>query len=349
MKKWLAVIVLVLGMSSSVLASSADPSLPADEALQLLKQGNTRYATGQALHGHQDAERRAGVAKSGQRPVATILGCSDSRAPLEVIFDQGLGDIFVVRVAGNTAGPDALASVEYGVGQLGTPVVLVLGHTACDVVSAAVQNVKPHGSLAVASQIRPAVAKAKTWNPTSSGDDLLNKSIKANVWLSMETILRKSLVVRESVKNGSALLVGGVYDLATGQVAWLGQHPEQGKILAAAQVVARPKPKPKPRVENPAEAKAEDAAEDKPQEMLGEKSEAKSEPKPAAKPAAKAGGKPAAKPDAKSAAKSDAKSDATPIVRPDATSEGAGELLAPMLDKVDAKPAAKPAAKSAHP
>ncbi|HWR04846.1 MAG TPA: carbonic anhydrase, partial [Humidesulfovibrio sp.] len=214
--------------------------------MQILKDGNARYVAGQSTHGHQGPDRRAETVKGGQHPVATIIGCSDSRAPLEVLFDQGVGDIFVIRVAGNLAGPDEMGSIEYGVGHLGTPVVLVLGHTACGAVTAAVQNAKVHGNIpALINQIKPAVAKAKSWSPNASGDDLLNKSIKANVWLTMENILRKSHEVREFVKNGRVLVVGGIYDLSTGQVTWLGQHPEQGKILVAAEhkpVHVKPKP-----------------------------------------------------------------------------------------------------------
>lgn len=307
MKKWLASCALVLGFSAVALASSAGPTLPADEAMQLLKDGNARYVAGNSTHTHQGPDRRAETAKNGQHPVATVIGCSDSRAPLEVLFDQGVGDIFVIRVAGNLAGADELGSVEYGVGHLGTPVVLVLGHTACGAVTAAVQNASVHGNIpALINQIKPAVAKAKSWSPTASGEDLLNKSIKANVWLTMENILRKSHEVREFVKNGQVLLVGGIYDLATGQVAWIGQHPEQGKLLVAAEhkpVRAKPKAKAKPKADAEAEAKADDHAD--------------------AKPAAKSADKPEPKVSAK----------------PDAKSEGAGELLAPAPEKAPAKPA----------
>lgn len=290
--------------------------------MQLLKDGNARYVAGQSTHAHQGPDRRVETAKGGQHPVATIIGCSDSRAPLEVLFDQGVGDIFVIRVAGNLAGPDELGSIEYGVGHLGTPVVLVLGHTACGAVTAAVQNAKVHGNIpALINQIKPAVAKAKTWSPNASGDDLLNKSIKANVWLTMENILRKSHEVREFVKNGRVLVVGGIYDLSTGQVTWLGQHPEQGKILVAAEhKPVHVKPKPKPAAAPEGEAKADEHGAAAPEAM----------------PGAKSGGKTAAR------------QEAEPVAKPGAKSEGQGELLAPAPEKSPEKAPAK-AAKSAHP
>ena len=243
-------LVMLLAFCATAFASSAGPGLPADEAVTLLKDGNARYVAGQPSHPNVTTERRLETAKGGQHPFATILGCSDSRVPLELIFDQGVGDIFVIRVAGNVAGPDELSSIEYGVGHLNTPVMLVLGHTACGVIYAAVQNDKLHGHLpALINQIKPAVAKAKAWTPTASGDELLAKSIKANVWLTMENMFRKSSVVRELVQKGKLLVIGGVYDIESGQVEWLGAHPEQGKLLVApakAHVQMKPRQTPAP-------------------------------------------------------------------------------------------------------
>lgn len=343
MRKLFVVIVLAFGLCAQAFASSAAPSLPADEALQLLKDGNARYAAGESKHAHQGADRRAETAKGGQHPVATIVGCSDSRAPLEVVFDQGVGDIFVIRVAGNVAGPDELGSIEYGVGHLGTSVVLVLGHTSCGAVTAAVQNAHVHGNIpAIINQIKPAVAKARAWNPTSSGDDLLNKTIKTNVWLTMENILRKSVEVREAVKGGQVMLVGGIYDLASGKVDWLGQHPDQGRILATAHIVVhKPKPKPKPKAEGEegAEAKPEGGKAEAKPDAKAEAAAASAEPvetksvKPAAKaskaPAKASKGKAAAKPAKASKA---AKADEEDTVNPNGHSEGQGELLAPEPD-----------------
>ncbi|MBU1229519.1 MAG: carbonic anhydrase [Proteobacteria bacterium] len=235
MKTWtIGALALALGLCAPAFAASGSQGIPADEALQLLKDGNARFVSGQSTHSRRDADRRAETVKGGQHPFATIVGCSDSREPLEIIFDQGIGDIFVIRVAGNVAGPDELASVEYGVGHLNTPVLLVLGHTSCGAVTAAVQNAKVHGNLPfLINQIKPAVAKAKAWNPAASGEELLGKSIKANVWQTMENMFRKSVEVREFVEKGKLLVIGAIYDLDSGQVNWLGAHPEQAKLLAA--------------------------------------------------------------------------------------------------------------------
>ena len=105
-------------------------------ALQLLTEGNARFAAGRMIHPHTDADRRAEVAREGQHPFATVLTCADSRVPAEIVFDRGIGDIFVVCVAGNVVGPSELGSVEYAVDHLATPVVLVLGHSLCGAVQA---------------------------------------------------------------------------------------------------------------------------------------------------------------------------------------------------------------------
>lgn len=268
MKRLIAILAIAAVLIGGfALASSSEPSMPPDDAMKLLKDGNARYVAGQPLRANQGPDRRAETVKGGQHPIATIIGCSDSRAPLEIIFDQGVGDIFVIRVAGNLAGPDELGTVEYGVGHLGTPVLLVLGHTACGAVTAAVQNAKVHGHISgLINQIKPAVAKAKSWSPTAQGDDLLNKAIKANVWVTMENILRKSHEVNDRVKKGRLLLVGGIYDLTTGSVAWLGQHPDQGKLLAAGAMrhtaaAGHGAPKPAAKPGAPAAEHAAEAAE----------------------------------------------------------------------------------------
>lgn len=333
MRGWTVSLAMLLTLCGAAFAAAPGPSLPADEVMQLLKAGNARHVTGQTLHDQQGGDRREELAAAGQRPIATILGCSDSRAPLELIFDQGVGDIFVVRVAGNIAGPSELGSIDYGVGHLGTPVVLVLGHTSCGAVTAAVQNARPHGNIAeIVGQIRPAVAKAKEWSPNASGEELVNKSIKANVWLTMEHILRKSQEVRDQVEAGRILLVGGVYDLVSGQVSWLGQHPDQGKIIAAAHAAKR-KPKPNP----PVRAEAEPAAKEQ-GSARAEAVETAPEPAPAqALPEPKPAAKPAAKPTRKQAAKPAAEPAAQPEVNPGARSEGQGELLAPEPEPTPAK------------
>lgn len=130
-----------------------NPSTPcAEEALQARREGNRRFATGQAIHPHQDAARREEV-RPGQRPFAAILSCSDSRVPPEVIFDWGVGDLFVVRTAGHGVDDVALGSIEYAVEHLGVPLLVVLGHTRCGAVTAALHGDEAPGHIAAV--IRP--------------------------------------------------------------------------------------------------------------------------------------------------------------------------------------------------
>src|SRR5688572_3946938 len=137
-----ALLALALPVPFAAAGGKEDPSgrLLRDASLMLLKEGNARYASGKSQHPHLDAERRSSTVSQGQEPFATILACSDSRDPVELIFDRGVGDLFVVRVAGNVAGISELASVEYGVGHLNTPLLIVMGHTKCGAVTAVVKG-----------------------------------------------------------------------------------------------------------------------------------------------------------------------------------------------------------------
>src|SRR5262245_36848791 len=141
--------ICLLGMPLHAGDPTADHSfrLLRDASLTLLKEGNSRFATGKSQHPHHDAERRSSTVAQGQEPFATVLGCSDSREPVELIFDRGVGDLFVVRVAGNVAGTSELASMEYGVGHLNTPLLIVMGHTKCGGVAAAVKAAALNGNL----------------------------------------------------------------------------------------------------------------------------------------------------------------------------------------------------------
>lgn len=210
------------------------PGITADEALARLADGNARYRRGIPVRPDQDAGRRADLAR-GQQPFAIVLSCSDSRVPPEIVFDQGLGDLFVIRVAGNTAGVDETAAVEYGAEHLGAALCVVLGHSNCGAVKAAVAGAQVHGNLAkVLAAISPAVERARRANPGLTGDPLLAAAVEANVWLSIETLFARSEIVRTLVAQGRLRVVGAVYDLAGGEVRWLGSHPEQQRLLETA-------------------------------------------------------------------------------------------------------------------
>jgi carbonic anhydrase len=199
----------------------------------LLKEGNARFAAGKPQYPNQDAERRTASATQGQEPFATILACSDSRDPVELIFDRGVGDLFVVRVAGNIAGVSELATVEYGVGHLNTPLLIVMGHTKCGAVTAVVKETELHGHLrSLAEKIKPAVAKVRAESVDS--EEAVPKAIQANVWQTIEDIIKQSSVVRSKLEAGQVSVLGAIYDLEQGRVTWLGAHPAQEALIALA-------------------------------------------------------------------------------------------------------------------
>lgn len=201
--------------------------------MMLLKEGNARYAGGKSQHPHLDAERRGATVAQGQEPFATVLACSDSREPVELIFDRGIGDIFVVRVAGNVAGTSELASMEYGVSHLNTPLLIVMGHSKCGAVTAVVKGAELHGHLeSLAAKIQPAVEKVKAETPAA--DEAVPKAIQANVWQTIEDIIKQSSIIRDRIAAGRVQVMGALYDLEAGKVSWLGLHPAQDSLIALA-------------------------------------------------------------------------------------------------------------------
>jgi len=218
-----------LAMAVQTLATE---TVSSETARQRLTEGNTRFVSGNLQHPNQGADRRATVAQ-GQTPFATILTCSDSRLPAETIFDQGLGDLFIVRVAGNVAKTDEIGSIEYGTGHLGTRLLVVMGHSACGAVKAVVEGAEVHGNIPeLVAPIVPVVERTKAAHPDLPGAQLLAQAIEANVWQSIDAIFEQSATVRDLVKAGKLQVVGAVYDLASGQVQIKGEHPEQTRLLA---------------------------------------------------------------------------------------------------------------------
>jgi carbonic anhydrase len=224
---------LSVGRASDTGAESAKLlRLLQQSALALLKEGNARHVDGHPQHPNEDLVRRETLAKNGQEPLATVIACSDSRVPVEQLFDRGGGDIFVIRVAGNVAGVSEMASIEYGVVHLGTPILVVMGHTKCGAVTAVVKGAELHGHLAALAQlIKPAAHKAL--GEAASPDDAVPIAIQFNVWQQIETLLTESDDIREAVRSGRTLIIGAVYDISSGKVAWLGQHPQFDRIMAA--------------------------------------------------------------------------------------------------------------------
>jgi carbonic anhydrase len=195
-----------------------------DEAKKLLVEGNERFTTGKLANKDLTSARRDELVKNGQHPFAVIVSCSDSRVPPELLFDQALGDLFVVRVAGNVISPVELGSVEYAVEHLKAPLVVVLGHEKCGAVTAAVQGGEMTDNIeAIVNKIKPAVDKAKSGG--ASGDDLIEKSADFNVENALADI-SKSNVIKEAVEAKYLSLLGTKYDLDTGTVAWFNQTQE---------------------------------------------------------------------------------------------------------------------------
>ena len=185
-----------------------------EEARQLLIDGNRRFTSGKPLGKDLSSIRREDLMSNGQHPFAVVVCCSDSRVPPELLFDQALGDIFVVRVAGNVISPVELGSIEYAVEHLKTPLVVVLGHEKCGAVTAAVQGGTTHGSIGtIIEKIMPSVVKAKAMGLT--GKDLIEMSTNLNIQNATRDIL-KSPIVKEKVEVNQVNIIGIKYDLDEG-------------------------------------------------------------------------------------------------------------------------------------
>ncbi|HEX9021722.1 MAG TPA: carbonic anhydrase [Nitrospirota bacterium] len=194
---------------------SAQPVISADETLMKLIAANQRYVSGKMTA--RDLPARRGELLKGQQPSAVVLSCSDSRVPPEFIFDQGLGDIFVVRVAGNVADPVALGSIEYAVEHLNVPLIIVMGHDKCGAVSATVAGGKPEGNIgSIVEKIAPAVGKAKASGKT--GDELLDAAIIENVRNVTAGLTRDSAVIKRLVEEKKLKIVAAKYSLSSGKV-----------------------------------------------------------------------------------------------------------------------------------
>ena len=185
-----------------------------DEAIQLLMDGNGRFVAGKPLSKDLSFTRRSELLKNGQHPFAVIVCCSDSRVPPEILFDQALGDLFVVRVAGNIVTPVELGSVEYAVEHLKAPLVVVLGHEECGAVTAAVEGKESHGSIpAIIEKIKPAVLEARAMGTT--GKELIEASTDLNIQNALRDLL-KSPLIKEGVNSKEIEVLGIKYDLDKG-------------------------------------------------------------------------------------------------------------------------------------
>ncbi len=191
-------------------------NLTADAALKKLKEGNDRYVLDHVEHPHEGAQRRVDLS-AAQHPFAIILGCADSRVVPELIFDQGVGDLFVLRVAGNIADDAVIASIEFAIEHLGTQLVVVLGHEKCGAVIAAINHAFSEGKLnSIINYIEPAIKASQ-----ELGGDVVTNTAKAHVNLMVQAIQSTAPILSHEANKGTLKVVPAYYRLATGKVDFL--------------------------------------------------------------------------------------------------------------------------------
>jgi carbonic anhydrase len=207
----------------SIITSGLFPFSPdeqefsASEALKKLKEGNKRFVAGKLLHPNDSPERRAELYEA-QNPFAIIFGCSDSRVPPELIFDQGLGDIFVIRVAAHVADQLSVASIEFAAKYFRIPLLVVMGHEQCGAIIAASSGKDLGENLnSLGSKIKPSIDAAK-----EKGDEnLISRTIELNVRKTIEELPARSEIIKEFVNNRKLMITGAVYDMKSGEVKFL--------------------------------------------------------------------------------------------------------------------------------
>lgn len=186
-----------------------------DTALDMLKQGNQRFVQSQKVA--RDHNQQVAETTGGQYPFAVVLSCIDSRVPAEIVFDQGIGDIFSVRVAGNVVNEDVLGSIEYGCKVAGSKVLVVMGHTKCGAVTSACKGVELGNITPLLAKIKPAVQAIEPTGTVTDSDKIEEVAVK-NVELSIEQIRRESPILAEMEKSGEIKIVGASYSVASGAV-----------------------------------------------------------------------------------------------------------------------------------
>jgi carbonic anhydrase len=203
-----------------VLTKEQRDALTPDQIIQSFKDGNARFASNDLTARDHSAQVRTSA--TGQFPKAVILSCLDSRVPVEDVFDRGIGDVFVGRVAGNFVNEDLLGSMEFGCKVAGAKVILVLGHEYCGAVMSAIDDVKLGNITAMLSKIRPAVAKVEyEGDRTSANAEFVHAVCESNVMHTMEQIRANSPILKEMEEKGEIKIIGGVYDMSTGVVTFM--------------------------------------------------------------------------------------------------------------------------------
>jgi carbonic anhydrase len=208
--------------------------VPAREALALLRDGNRRFVADVRSRDSLPSRARRVELAAGQEPFATILGCSDSRVPVEIVFDQGLGDLFVIRVAGNIVAPSLIGSVEFAAEQFGTRLVVVLGHSRCGAIIATLEQLQrpkenqSRNLHSIVDLVRPSVEALLATELRSDRDALIREAVRANIRTSVRHLRRGSDIIRNLIENDGLMIVGAEYSLETGEVDFF-DGPREGE------------------------------------------------------------------------------------------------------------------------
>jgi carbonic anhydrase len=201
--------------------------LSGPEALERLREGNLRFASSLTNSGETPSHVRRAELVGGQEPFAIVLGCSDSRVPAEIVFDQGLGDLFVIRVAGNIVAPSQIGSVEFAAARFGTRLVVVLGHSSCGAVVATLEELRgtpraeSRNLRSIVDRVRPAVGRLVAEAGSGNPEDLLQRAVRANILAAVNQLQHGSPLVEQLVRQEGLLVAGAEYSLETGIVSFL--------------------------------------------------------------------------------------------------------------------------------
>ena len=203
------------------LTKEMQDAITPESAITLLKEGNERFTTN--LKANRNLLQQANETSDGQHPFAVVLSCIDSRTSAEIIFDQGLGDIFSVRIAGNILNEDILGSMEFACKASGSKIIVVLGHSQCGAIKGACDHVEMGNLTALLAKIEPAMANEDTVldNRNSSNAEFVEKVTHINVTLAMQGIREKSPILKEMAEKNEIKIIGGIHDLATGEVTFI--------------------------------------------------------------------------------------------------------------------------------
>ena len=201
--------------------------IPAKEALKKLQDGNQRFVDGLQNSKDRTCQLRRTELAEGQEPFAIVLGCSDSRVPAELVFDQGLGDLFVIRVAGNIVAPSQIGSVEFAADAFGCKLVVVMGHSMCGAVIAAIDEVRTAAEnrspnlRAIVDRIRPAVEELASTESEDELEQVIAKAVRANIRAAANHLRHGSRILEELIQKNQLLVVGAEYSLETGRVEFI--------------------------------------------------------------------------------------------------------------------------------